>query len=96
VTLPESVVTIPIGGSIGSFGVFADDLHGTFGLGAPEGAAALSVTGGFTGGDGGASSGGSTITQENVNTILAGCGAGCGSATGLKQINIGVAGITLG
>jgi len=87
----STVVTIPSGSSVGGFGVFAGDLHGTFTLGAPEGAA-LSATGGFLGGDGGASSHASVITQESVPTIL----AGCADVKGLKQINIGVAGLVSG
>jgi hypothetical protein len=92
VTNKVSTVNIPVGGAVGNFGVFASDLHGTFGLGSPYGAAALSVTGGFAGNDAGASSGATIITQESVNSILAGCGA----AAGLKVINLGLMGINLG
>jgi len=92
VTAKLSTVTIPVGGEIGNFGVFAGDLHGTLSLGAPFGAAALSVSGGFTGGDGGANSGASSITQESVPTIL----TGCADAKGVKQITLGVTGLSLG
>jgi hypothetical protein len=52
VTQKVSTVTLPAGGSVGGFGAIGGGLYGTFGLGTPNGGAALSVTGGFTGGSG--------------------------------------------
>jgi hypothetical protein len=91
VTHKTTVVSIPSGGSVGNFASVAGDLHGTFDLGAPAGSA-LSATGGFTGGDNGAASKASVVTQESVNSIL----AGCANIKGLKQINIGVGSIDVG
>ena len=91
VTQKVSTVTIPSGGSVGSFAAIGGGSYGVFGLGAPQGGAALSVTGGFTGGNGGATSGGYVVTQQSVASIL----SYCGSLTGLKAINIGVSQIDL-
>jgi hypothetical protein len=86
-----SVVNIPSGSSAGNFASVGGDTHGTFDLGVPN--AALSVTGGFTGGDGGATSTAQVITSESVATILNYCGQPL--PKGLKQISIGVGAITL-
>jgi hypothetical protein len=86
-----SVVTIPANGSAGNFAPVAGALHGTFDLGVPN--AALSVTGGFTGGTGGAGSTATVITTESVPTILSFCALT--PPKGLKQITIGVGGLTL-
>ena len=91
VTQKVSTVTIPSGGSVGSFTAIGSGAYGVFGLGAPQGGAALSVTGGFTGGDGGAGSSGYVITTQSVASIL----SYCASLTGLKAINIGVSQIDL-
>jgi hypothetical protein len=91
VTQKVSTVTLPAGGSVGGFGAIGGGLYGTFGLGTPNGGAALSVTGGFTGGSGGVNSGGYVVTQQSVPSIL----TYCGSLTGLKAINIGVGQIDL-
>jgi hypothetical protein len=88
-----STVTIPSNGSVGNFAVVAGDSHGTFDLGQPGAPAALSVTGGFTGGNGGATSTATVITQESVTTILSFCALP--APKGLKQITIGVGGLTL-
>jgi hypothetical protein len=88
VTNKTSIVTLPSGSSVGGFGTFAGDAHGTFELGAPDGAA-LSVSGGFAGTDSGATSHASIITTQSVTTILNSCNA----IAGLKSIAIGVGGI---
>jgi len=86
-----SIVAIPSGGSAGSFAAIAGDSHGTFDLGVPN--TALSVTGAFTGGTGGAGSTATVITTESVPTILSFCGLT--PPKGLKQITISVGGLTL-
>ena len=91
VTQKISTVTIPPGGSVGGIVAIGPDLYGRFGLGAPEGAAALSVTGGFTGGDGGAGSSGLVVTQQSIVSVT----TYCAPPLALKAINIGVSGLTL-
>ncbi len=92
----SSVVTIPSMGSTGNFVVVAGDQHGSFDLGTPV---ALSVTGGFTGGNGGATSTASVITTESVVSILRACDTTAAPPAipgkGVKQITIGVGGLTL-
>jgi hypothetical protein len=88
-----SVVTIPANGSSGNFATFAGALHGTFDLGQPGAPAALSVTGGFTGSDAGATSNATVITTESVPYINSFCSQPL--PKGLKQITIGVGGLTL-
>ena len=88
-----SVVTIPTNGSSGNVVVLAGDSHGTFDLGQPGAPAALSVTGGFTGGNGGATSNATVITTESSAYLASFCGQPL--PKGLKQITIGVGGLTL-
>jgi hypothetical protein len=101
-----SIVNVPSGGSIG--GLFAaggsspqlpGGAYGQFSLGAPNGAAALSVTdpiggtAGFKGGDGGATSSAFIVTQQAGDTLAAFCGLT--PPLGVKSINIGVGSIEL-
>lgn len=85
ITPNTTTVTLGAGSSVG--GLFASPWGGTYGqftLGTPEGAA-LSATGAFTGGDGGAASHSVLVTTQDISSILGSCGA-----KGLKTINIGV------
>jgi hypothetical protein len=88
-----STVNIPANGSAGNFAPFAGDNHGTFELGQPGAPAALTVTGGFTGGNGGATSHATVITTESVPYLNNACSQPL--PKGLKQISIGVGGLTL-
>ncbi len=93
----SSTVTIPSGGV--TTGLYASPFgaaYGAFSLGTSSFASgspgtALSVTGGFTGGDGGASSVANTVTNEDVAFILGQCGA-----KGVKALTIGIGQISLG
>jgi hypothetical protein len=96
VTNKVSTVTISSGGSAGGFSTIVGALRGTFDLGTSPPAnggptSALAVAGGFTGGDGGATSGATVVTQQSVGSIL----FGCGSTTGLKSLNIGAGALRL-
>ncbi len=88
---PVSTVTIPAGGSFGNFAAVGTSTYGQFDLGAPTGTA-LSVTGGFTGGTGGAASHTTVFTTQSVGSIL----GACGSVAGLKAINIGIGQVKVG
>ena len=91
--LKTSVVHVPAGGSVGGLLGIGGGSYGQFGLGTPNGGAALSVTGGFTGGNAGATSGGLVVTQQSSATLATFCGLT--PPLGVKQINIGVAQIDL-
>jgi hypothetical protein len=85
-----STVTITSGSAVG--GIFTGlppGSYGQFQLGNPPGAA-LSVTGSFTGGDGGATSVATVVTTEDVGAVAAMCGGG-----GVKKLSIGIGTITL-
>ena len=102
-----SIVNVSSGGSIGglfSAGGSSPQLpggaYGSFALGSPNGATALSVTppigatnAAFTGGDGGAMSAGFIVTQQAGDTLAAFCGLT--PPLGVKSINIGVGSIQL-
>ena len=97
-TNPISTVTLPSGAVVGGTGTVAGGLRVTFdlGTGAPSngaamGATPMSVTGGFTGGDGGASSGVTVVTQLSVDSIL----ALCDSRKGTKEVGIGAGAVSL-
>jgi hypothetical protein len=92
--LKTTVLHIPAGGSLGGTVAVGGGTYGQFGLGTPNGAGALSLTsGGFTGGNGGATSGGLVVTQQAVGSL----GTACALAPplGIKAINIGLAQIDL-
>jgi hypothetical protein len=88
-----STVSVPVGGAVGNFaaeGGAPGGLYGTFLLGTPNGAAALSVAGAFQGGNAGATSAASVISTESVPTILGFCGG-----KGVKQVTVGVGSLIL-
>jgi hypothetical protein len=99
VTNKTSIVTIPAGGSAGGFLPVAGGTRGAFdlGTGAPSGSvvpgptSALEVSGGFTGGTGGANSGAAVVTSEDIAVIL----AECGDIKGVKSINLGAGALSL-
>jgi hypothetical protein len=97
ITQPVSTVTIQSGAIAGGVDTSAGALRATFDLGtgppsnAPGGTSALSVTGGFTGGDGGANSGATVITELSVQSIL----LLCNSPKGLQEIRIGGGALSL-
>ena len=88
--IPTSTVTVNAGSAVGGLFLLGSAAYGQFQLGNPPGAA-LSVAGSFTGGDGGATSTATVITTQDVGAI----GTLCGSATGVKLLNIGLGTITL-
>jgi hypothetical protein len=88
--LKTSTITLPANSTTGGAALVAGDLHGSFDFGTPT---PLAVSGAFTGGDGGATSTGTVITQESVTTILNFCGLT--PPKGLKQINLGVGSLKL-
>ncbi len=86
-----STIQINSGSAVGGlFTGLVPAVYGQFQLGNPPGAA-LSVSGSFTGGDGGATSTATIITTQDVGAI----GALCGSTTGVKALNIGIGTLTL-
>jgi hypothetical protein len=96
-----ATVNVPSGGTLGGLynagggaGELPGGAYGKFALGAPNGAAALSVTGGFTGGDGGATSAGFVVTTQAGDTLATFC-ADVLPGKGIKAINIGVGQIQL-
>ena len=93
-TAPSSTLTVnqtngaftTVGTGSGNFGA---NQYGEFQIGTPSsygGTLAPSVTGNFHGTDGGASSTTEVITSQSVGSLL----AACGSAAGLKTLNLGV------
>ena len=64
--------------------------YGQFQLGSPPGAP-LSVSGSFTGGNGGATSTANIITTQDFGAIT----TLCASSTGVKALNIGLGTISL-
>ena len=98
VTNPISTVTLPAGSIVGNAGSVAGALRVTFdlGTGPPSngggmGASPLSVAGGFTGGDGGANSGVTVVTQLSVDSVL----TLCNSKKGIQEISLGAGALTL-
>ena len=87
---PVSTVTINSGSAVGGLHALGSASYGQFQLGNPPGAA-LSVTGSFTGGDGGATSTATVVTTQDVGEIL----TLCGTPKGVKVLNIGIGTITL-
>jgi hypothetical protein len=86
-----STVTLVAGSAVGLVvGPFGSGLYGAFGLGNPPGLA-LSVTGSFTGGNGGATSVATVITTQDIGEIA----TECASTKGVKVLNIGLGSITL-
>src|SRR5262249_49567159 len=90
VQFKTSTVTIPPNGSVGGIGLVGSGAYGQFTLGAPS-AAALTVDGGFTGGDMGAKSSAPVLTTPSVRSL----GNIRPSLTGIKGVNIGIAQINL-
>ncbi len=74
----------PFGAAYGAFGLGTT----SFASGSPGGP--LAVTGGFTGGDGGASSQANVVTNEDISFILAQCGG-----KGVKALTIGIGNLNL-
>jgi len=99
VLFKTSVITISSGGTAGGFLPAAGASRGAFdlGQGPPAGAVvpgpttALSVSGGFTGGNNGATSGATVITSESIGVIL----AECGGLKGVKAITLGAGALSL-
>jgi len=98
-----ATVTVPAGGTVG--GLFAaggaspqlpGGAYGSFALGAPNGANALSISAGsgFTGGDGGATSAGFVVTQQAGDTLATFCND-TAPGKGVKAINVGIGSIQL-
>jgi len=85
-----STVTVNSGSSVGGLIAVGPGQYGQFQLGNPPGAA-LSVAGSFTGGNSGATSVATVVTTQDIGAI----GTLCGSATGVKALNIGIGSITL-
>jgi hypothetical protein len=91
--LIDSTSTVQINSGAAVGGLFAGlppGAYGQFQLGSPPGAA-LSVTGSFTGGDGGATSTATVITTQDA-IALAGL---CATTNGVKALNIGIGVLTL-
>lgn len=87
----SSTVTINAGSAVGgAFAGLPPAAFGQFQLGNPPGAA-LSVSGSFTGGDGGATSTSTVVTTQSVGEIL----GLCGTTNGVKALNIGIGTLTL-
>ncbi|MCC6848775.1 MAG: hypothetical protein IT294_09760 [Deltaproteobacteria bacterium] len=84
-----STVTVNAGSAVPNLFMLGSAAYGQLQLGNPPGAA-VSVSGSFTGGDGGATSAGNFIFSQDQNTFIALCGG-----TGIKELNIGVGTITL-
>jgi hypothetical protein len=87
---PISTVTVTSGSAVGGLFSLPPGAYGQFQLGNPPGAA-LAVAGSFTGGNGGATSTATVITTQDA----IGIGVQCGTATGVKSLNIGIGTITL-
>ena len=85
-----STITVNSGSAVGGLFPVGAGLYGQFQLGNPPGAA-LSVSGSFTGGDGGATSVATIITTQDAGAIA----TLCASTTGVKALNIGLGSITL-
>jgi hypothetical protein len=84
-----STVTVNMGSATPGLFVLGPASYGQLQLGNPPGAA-LSVSGSFTGGDGGATSTGNLIFSQDSNAFVELC-----SGAGIKELNIGVGTITL-
>lgn len=87
----QKTSTVNITGAFGSSAIINGGLYGQFNLGPPN-APPVTVTGGFTGGDAGATSTAAVVTQQSAITLGTFCTP---PALGIKAINIGVANITL-
>jgi hypothetical protein len=90
---PTSTVTVTAGDSVGGLATIGNGAYGQFGLGTGGGGTALAVSGGFTGGDGGATSDALIFTQQAADTLSTFCGQT--PPLGIKGINIGVGTIHL-
>lgn len=88
-----STVTLTSGDAVGGLATIGGGAYGQFGLGTPNGGGALAVSGGFTGGDGGATSGALIFTQQAGDTLATFCALT--PPLGIKAINIGVGQIDL-
>jgi hypothetical protein len=95
ITDSTSTVTIPSGAIVGGIASVAGAVRGTFDLGSgpPSNASAsnLSVTGGFTGGDGGANSGATVVLELSAQSIL----TLCNSPKGVQELEIGAGALSL-
>jgi hypothetical protein len=93
VTLKTSTVTVT--GANGVSPIINGAIYGEFDLGASHGAPALAVSGAFTGGDGGATSGAQVVTQQSAMAILNFCSGPPAAPLGVKAINVGLSNIVL-